>query len=146
MTFNPDQPDEHANKWISIKNLELDTPVLLEVIKVTPQEADDSKFSLDCKIHSGPMAGDDTIRIWLSRFKKETTTYRADFMQLCKAVLPDKWMVKPIHSFHFKDKVFWTTPKSLFGGSTLMLTTFQEASDELSSTVPAESLNETATF
>ena len=136
-------------KWLALKDLELNKPVLLEVVKVTPQESDDSRFSMDCKVHSGPLASDDrTVRFWWSRYRKGSRTFRSDFMKICQELLPDKWMVKPIHSFDFQGKVFWSTPKSFFAGKTTMLTAFKEASDEITEKedVPAESLNETTTF
>ena len=112
MTFNPDDPMEHqADKpWISSKLLPANVSVKLEVLSVTPQNDEDTWFFMNCMIHDGIRSGK-TTRIYWWRTKKNGQP-RNDFTALVKALLPDRWRNSlTIHSFHFKDKFFETTPK-----------------------------------
>ena len=117
MTFNPDDPMEHQNEktWINSKMLLSNTPVKLEVLGVTPQNDQDTSFFMNCMIHSGQYEGK-TTRIYWWRNKKSGDP-RNDFTALVKALLPDRWRnSQTIHSFHFKDKCFETTPKNFGDG------------------------------
>ena len=114
MTFDYDNPRE-AKTWVSSKELELDTPVKLQVLDVTPQNDEDTSFFMNCMIHDGKFKGK-TTRLYWWRTKKSGGT-RNDFITLCKALLPDKWRNSDtIHSFHFKGKCFETTPKEFADG------------------------------
>lgn len=112
MTFNQDDPSEHQTDrpWVGSKLIPADIPVTLTVLDVTPMNDEDTSFFMNCMIHDGPLEGK-TTRIYWWRHKKSGQP-RNDFTSLAKALLPDRWRnSKTIHSFHFKDKCFVTTPK-----------------------------------
>lgn len=120
MTYNPDDPTEHQKEkpWVSSKMLPADTPVQLEVLDVTPQNDEDTSFFMNCLIHSGQLKGK-TTRVYWWRNKKSGEP-RNDFTALCKALLTDRYRnSEVIHSFHFKEKCFLTTPKD-FGNKKSM--------------------------
>jgi len=126
MTFNPDDPREHHNEkpWVSSKMLDAEVPVKLRVLDVTPMNDEDTSFFMNCMIHSGPLTGK-TTRVYWWRNKKSGGT-RNDFTSLCKSLLPDKYRnSETIHSFHFKDKCFTTTPKD-FGENMRMFVKIKE--------------------
>jgi hypothetical protein len=112
MTFNPDDPREHEHEkpWVISKALEANVPVKLTVLDVTPMNDEDTSFFMNCMIHDGELKGK-TTRIYWWRTKKSGQP-RNDFTSLVKALLPDRHRNSmTIHSFHFKDKCFVTTPK-----------------------------------
>lgn len=109
--MSDDQIEQGIEKpWVSSKNIPANIPVKLEVLGVTTQNDDDSSFFLNCMILDGALKGK-TTRIYWWRYKKSGEP-RNDFTALVKALLPDRWRNSlTIHSFHFKDKFFQTTPK-----------------------------------
>lgn len=109
--MSDDQIEQGIEKpWVSSKMLPANIPVKLEVLGVTTQNDDDSSFFLNCMILDGALKGK-TTRLYWWRHKKSGEP-RNDFTALVKALLPDRWRNSlTIHSFHFKDKFFETTPK-----------------------------------
>lgn len=125
MTYDHDNPREEKT-WITCKKLPADQPVKLTVLDVTPTSDDDNSFYMNCMIEDGKYEGK-TTRIYWWRNKKSGKGARSDFIALCKALLPDRWRnSETIHSFHFKDKCFQTTPKDFSDGAMRLFIKVQE--------------------